>query len=54
MGGILLILTFLINEYYEEDQLGAGFNFAYVTGAAMIAVFMASFYLFYSKGGRRN
>jgi len=51
LGGMLLVLTFLINSYHEPDHPGEGFNYAYVTGAAMIAVFLASFYLFYSKTG---
>ncbi len=51
LGGVLLVLTFLINGYHEQDP-GDGFNYAYVTGAAMIAVFLGSFYLFYSKNGR--
>jgi len=54
LGGMLLILTFLINNYHESDRPGEGFNYAYVTGAAMIGVFLASFYLFYSKNGRTS
>ncbi len=53
LGGMLLILTFLINDYHGQDSVD-GFNYAYVTGAAMIAVFLASFYLFYSKNGRNR
>ena len=55
LGGILLILTFLINDHHEQNRPDGGgdaFNYAYVTGVAMIAVFLASFYLFYSKTGR--
>ncbi len=52
IGAMLLILTFVINTY-NEDSLDDGFNFAYITGAAMIGVFLWSFYLFYSKNGRQ-
>lgn len=51
LGGVLLMLTFMINTYQIQDQ-DDGFSFAYVTGAAMIGVFLWSFYLFYSKNGR--
>ena len=45
LGVVLLIATFAI--YYGEDELAEGeFSFAYVTGIAMIAVFMGSFVLF--------
>jgi len=42
LGVILLLSTVLIFYYHEEDHPGEGFNFAYVTGIAMIVVFMAS------------
>lgn len=50
-GGILLVLTFLIDSYHEPDD---GFNYAYVSGIAMIAVFFASFYLFFRGSGYLN
>lgn len=46
-GGILLAITYLIFNYHEEDHTGIGFNYAYISGIAMIIVFMASFSLFY-------
>lgn len=42
LGVILLLSTIVIFYYHEEDHPDEGFNFAYVTGIAMIAVFMAS------------
>lgn len=42
LGVILLVSTIMIFYYHEADHPGEGFNFAYVTGIAMIAVFMAS------------
>jgi hypothetical protein len=42
LGVILLLSTILIFYYHEEDHPDEGFNFAYVTGIAMIVVFMAS------------
>ncbi|MFB5634030.1 MAG: hypothetical protein ACE5SV_04130 [Candidatus Nitrosomaritimum aestuariumsis] len=46
LGIILLVATFLIHTYHEQDHLGIGFNFAYVTGIAMLIAFLASFLLF--------
>jgi len=46
-GGILLVITYLIFNYHEENHLGTGFNYAYISGIAMIIVFMVSFGLFY-------
>ncbi|MFZ8907359.1 MAG: hypothetical protein ACO2Y5_01275 [Nitrosopumilaceae archaeon] len=46
LGIILLAATFLINTYHEQDHPGIGFNFAYVTGIAMLIAFLASFILF--------
>lgn len=40
----LLALTFLINNNYEAGP--GGFNYAYVTGIAMIGAFVLSFVLF--------
>jgi len=42
---VLLLATLGIQYLYEPDQEGEKFNFAYVTGIAMLAVFMASFVL---------
>ena len=47
LGGILLVITYIISNYHEEDNLIIGFNYAYISGIAMIIVFMASFSLFY-------
>ena len=44
LGVGLLIATFAI-QYGDSPKEGE-FNFAYVTGIAMLAVFMASFVLF--------
>ena len=44
LGVGLLIATFALN--YNVDENSEEFNFAYVTGIAMLAVFMASFVLF--------
>ena len=46
LGIILLASTFLIHTYHEQDHSGVGFNFAYVTGIAMLVVFLTSFILF--------
>jgi Mg2+ and Co2+ transporter CorA len=45
-GVILLILTFLINYYHQENHPGIGFNYAYVPGIAMLAIFAISFIIF--------
>jgi len=45
-GVILLVVTFLINNYHQEVHPGIGFNYAYVTGILMLAVFSISFILF--------
>ena len=42
IGVILLVATIAIYFYHEEDHPGDGFNYAYITGIAMIVVFMAS------------
>ncbi len=42
LGVVLLVATIAIYYYHEEDHPDDGFNYAYVTGVAMIAVFMAS------------
>ena len=46
LGIILLAATFLIHTYHEQDHPGIGFNFAYVTGIAMLIAFLGSFLLF--------
>ncbi len=46
LGVILLIATFIIQTYHEQDHPGDGFNYAYVTGIAMLIVFVVSFLLF--------
>ena len=48
-----LILTFLINNYQEENHPGDGFNFAYVSGIIMLISFGASFILF-TKDNLKN
>ena len=46
LGIILLITTLLINTYHQEDHPDNGFNYAYVTGIVMLALFAVSFILF--------
>ncbi|MDH3676813.1 MAG: hypothetical protein OEQ12_00735 [Nitrosopumilus sp.] len=46
LGVILLIATLAIHSYHEQDHSGIGFNYAYLTGIAMLIVFLASFILF--------
>ncbi len=46
LGVILLIVTLIIHTYHEQDHAGIGFNYAYVTGIAMLLVFSISFILF--------
>ncbi len=46
LGVILLIATLIIHTYHEQDHPGIGFNYAYVTGIAMLIVFLGSFILF--------
>jgi Mg2+ and Co2+ transporter CorA len=45
-GVVLLVVTFLINYYHQEDHPGIGFNYAYVTGIIMLALFLISFIIF--------
>lgn len=52
-GAVLLVATFLINSDYREGPLGGGFNYAYVTGIAMLFCFGASFFIF-TKANIRN
>ncbi|MCV0372923.1 MAG: hypothetical protein K5793_05140 [Nitrosarchaeum sp.] len=42
LGIILLLSTIAIFYYHEENYSDDEFNLAYVTGVAMIIVFMAS------------
>ena len=46
LGVILLTATFIIHTYHEQDHPGIGFNYAFVTGIAMLVVFSISFILF--------
>jgi hypothetical protein len=46
LGVILLISTFIIHTFHEQAHPGTGFNYAFVTGIAMLIVFSASFFLF--------
>lgn len=46
LGVVLLITTFVIYTFHEQDHPDNGFNFAYVTGIAMLIVFSISFILF--------
>lgn len=45
IGVALLLATFAIQYYHQSDH-PEEFNYAYVTGIAMLIVFMASFVLF--------
>lgn len=46
IGMILLVVTFLINHYHQEDHSEFGLNYAYIPGIAMLAVFSISFLMF--------
>jgi uncharacterized membrane protein YphA (DoxX/SURF4 family) len=46
LGVILLIATLIIHTYHEQDHPGIGFNYAYLSGIAMLIVFSVSFILF--------
>ncbi|MDH3277331.1 MAG: hypothetical protein OEL77_02145 [Nitrosopumilus sp.] len=46
LGIVLLIFTFVIHTFHEQNHPGVGFNYAYVTGIAMLLVFSISFILF--------
>ena len=46
VGVVLLVVTFLINYYHQENHPGIGFNYAYVPGVAMLIVFSISFVMF--------
>lgn len=53
VGVVLLAVTFLINQYHQENHPGIGFNYAYVTGVGMLIAFSISFVLF-TKNHIRN
>ena len=46
LGIILLAATFYLNNTHSENQFQDEFNYAYVTGIAMLAAFAASFLIF--------
>ena len=54
IGVILLAVTILINYYHQEDHPGVGFNYAYVSGVAMLVVFLSSFIIFTKKNLKQN
>lgn len=54
IGVILLIATILINYYHQQDHPDVGFNYAYATGVAMLAVFITSFLIFTKKNLKQN
>lgn len=39
-------MTLLINYYHQQVHPGVGFNYAYISGVGMLAVFLASFVMF--------
>jgi len=45
IGIVLLVITFIIQIQHEENQ-STEFNFAYVSGIAMLILFSLSFILF--------
>lgn len=46
LGVVLLASTILINQYHQTNHPQEGFNYAYITGIAMIIVFLTSFVKF--------
>ncbi len=53
-GAVLLVATFIINDQYGgEEEGGTAFNYAYVTGIAMLAALVASLVIF-TKQKRRG
>ncbi|MFB5623492.1 hypothetical protein [Candidatus Nitrosopumilus sediminis] len=46
VGVVLLVVTFLINYYHQENHPDIGFNYAYITGVAMLIAFSISFVMF--------
>ena len=55
LGVILLVVTIVINYYHQTNHPDTGINYAYVTGVAMVIVFMISFVKFnYEKRPRQR
>ena len=46
IGVIFLAITLLINYYHQTDHPNMGFNYAYIPGIIMLAVFAISFVMF--------
>lgn len=46
IGVVLLVITFLINNYHQEVHPDEGLNYAYVTGIVMLVAFSISFVMF--------
>ncbi|MGH1520877.1 MAG: hypothetical protein ACRBB2_00650 [Nitrosopumilus sp.] len=46
IGLVLLVITFLINYYHQSTHPGEGFNYAYISGIAMLGAFAISFIMF--------
>lgn len=46
LGIILLVATFALHNNYLENSSENEFNYAYVTGIAMLIAFLASFVIF--------
>ena len=46
LGIILLVATFALHNNYSENAAENEFNYAYVTGIAMLIAFLASFVIF--------
>lgn len=46
LGIILLVATFALHNNYSENSSENEFNYAYVTGIAMLIAFLASFVIF--------
>lgn len=61
IGASLLVVTFFMNNSYVENNsddhvnnIKEEFNYAYVTGVAMIGAFVASFVLFTKNKAKRG
>ena len=46
LGIILLVATFALHNNYSENSSENEFNYAYVSGIAMLIAFLASFVIF--------
>jgi len=46
IGVVLLVITFLINNYHQKVHPDEELNYAYVTGIAMLIAFSISFVIF--------